>query len=161
MRTAAQLRGRLGEDREAGDAGRWVRGSAQLGVELATGDDHADVGLGDVFRHLVEQELRGLHVDRRDRRQRATATAAQREWVSRRHCTVFRQRCQRLAEGEVEVDRPGTLLAPRGGKSTAGGRTVVEESVVVGVVGADVAEPAHRGAVELDLVDRLASTDSA
>ena len=37
----------------------------------------------------------------------------------------------------------------------------MEQAVVVGVVGADLAEPAHRGAVELQLVDRLAGADAA
>ena len=40
---AAQLRGRLGEDREAGGAGEVGERLAQLGVELAPGDDHARV----------------------------------------------------------------------------------------------------------------------
>ena len=38
---AAQLRGRLGEDREAGGLGEVGERLAQLGVELAPGDDHA------------------------------------------------------------------------------------------------------------------------
>ena len=39
---AAQLRGRLGEDREAGGLGQVGERLAQLGVELAAGDDHPD-----------------------------------------------------------------------------------------------------------------------
>ena len=41
VRAAAQLRGRLGEDREAGGAGEVGERLAQLGVELAAGDDHS------------------------------------------------------------------------------------------------------------------------
>ena len=37
----------------------------------------------------------------------------------------------------------------------------MEQPVVVGLVGADFAEPAHRGAEELDLVDRLPGADPA
>ena len=47
---AADLRGRLGEDRVAGGARQVGERLAQLGVELAPGDDHADLGRGDVAR---------------------------------------------------------------------------------------------------------------
>ena len=59
------------------------------------------------------------------------------------------------------MDRPGPRLAAGGGEGPAGDRAVVQEPVVVGLVGADLAEPAHRGAVELQLVDRLPGADPA
>ena len=68
---AADLRGRLGEDREAGDAGEVGERLAQLRVELAAGDDHARERLVDVLRDLLEQELGRLEVDRGHRGQRS------------------------------------------------------------------------------------------
>ena len=64
VRAAAQLRGRVGEDREAGDAGQVGERLAQLGVELAAGDDHAGDRVADVPGDLVEEEGGGLEVDR-------------------------------------------------------------------------------------------------
>ena len=64
-------------------------------------------------------------------------------------------------QGEVEVDRAGPRLAARRRQRPAGDRAVVEQPVVVGRVGADFAEPADRGAEELDLVDRLPGADPA
>ena len=54
----AHLRGRLGEDREAGGAGEVGEGLAQLGVGLAAGDDHPRDRVADVAGDLVEDELR-------------------------------------------------------------------------------------------------------
>ena len=161
MRAAAQLRGRLGEDREARGAGQVRERLAQLGVELAAGDDHAGDRVADVPRDLVEQEGRGLEVDRGDRGQRASLASLQRQRVGRRDGALDRDRRQRLAPGQVEVDRPGPRLAARRGQRPAGHRAVVQQAVVVGLVGADFAEPAHRRAVELDLVDRLPGADPA
>ena len=59
MRAAAQLGGRLGEDREAGYPGQAGEGLAQLGVELAAGYDHADVGLGDAPGHSSRRNWEG------------------------------------------------------------------------------------------------------
>ena len=161
MRPAANLRRRLGEDREAGGLGEVGEGLAQLGVELAAGDDHARDRFGDVLGDLLEQEGRGLEVDRGDGGQRPPAAALQGQLVGRRHGSLDGRRRQRLAPGQVEVDGPGTWLAAGGGEGPAGGRAVVQQPLVVGVVGADFAEPAHRRAVELDLVERLAGADPA
>ena len=70
--------------------------------------------------------------------------ALQGQWIGRGHRVLDRHRRQRLAPGQVEVDGAGTRLAARGGVGAAGDRAVVEEPVVVGLVGADFAEPAHR-----------------
>ena len=75
VRAAAQLRGRLGEDREAGGAGEVGERLAQLGVELAAGDDHAGDRVADVAGDLVEQEGGGLEVDPGDRGQRPAVAA--------------------------------------------------------------------------------------
>ena len=158
---AAELRGRLGEDREAGRLGEVGERLAQLGVELAAGDDHPGDRLVDVLGDLLEQEVRGLEVDRRHRGQRPPVAPLERERVGRGDRALDRDRRQRLAPGEVEVDRARARLAAGGGEGPAGDRAVVEEPVVVGLVGADFAEPAHRRAVELDLVDRLAGADPA
>ena len=64
-------------------------------------------------------------------------------------------------KGEVEVDRAGADLAARPRQRPAGDRAQVQEAGVVGVVGADFAEPADRFAEGLDLVDRLARADAA
>ena len=158
---AAQLRGRLGEDREARRAGQVGERLAQLGVELAAGDDHAGDRVADVAGDLVEQEGRGLEVDRRHRRQRPLAAPFQRERVGRGHRALDRERRQRLAPGQVEVDGAGARLAARRRQRPAGDRAVVQQPLVVGLVGADFAEPAHRVAVELELVDRLPGADPA
>ena len=68
---------------------------------------------------------------------------------------------ERLAPGQVQVDRAGADLAARPRQRPAGDRAHVEEARVVGLVGADFAEPAHRFAEGLDLVDRLAGADAA
>ena len=85
----------------------------------------------------------------------------QRQRIGRGHRGLDRHRRQRLAPGEVEVDRPRPRLAARRGQRPAGDRAVMEQPVVVGRVGADFAEPAHRGAEDLDLVDRLTGADPA
>ena len=162
VRPAAQLRGRLGEDREAGDPGEVGERLAQLRVELAAGDDHADdrrrrCGSATSSRRNWE----GSRSMRRHRRQRPLVAPFQGQRVGRRHGALHRQRRQRLAPGKVEVDGAGRGLAARRGECPAGGRAVVEQAVVVGLVGADLAEPAHRRAVELQLVDRLPGADAA
>ena len=55
------------------------------------------------------------------------------------------------------MDGPATGGRLREG--AAGGRAHVEQPVVVGIVGADLAEPAGRRSVEADLVDRLTGAD--
>ena len=110
---------------------------------------------------LLEQEGRRLEVDPRHRGQRPPVAPLQRQRVGRRHRALDRHRRQRLAPGQVEVDRPGPGLALGRGQRPAGDGAVVEQAVVVGLMGADFAEPAHRGAEELDLVDRLAGADPA
>jgi hypothetical protein len=161
VRAAAQLRGRLGEDRHPGGASESDEWLAQRRVELATGDDRTGSGALDVTRDLVEQEVGRRGVVRRHRGQRTLAATLQRPRLGRGHRPLDRQRRQRLAPGEVEVDRPGPRLPSRGRDRAAGGRAVVEQAAVVGVVRPDLAEPAHRRAVELDLVDRLAGADRA
>ena len=158
----AHLRGRLGEDREAGGAREVGEGLTQLGVGLATGDDHARDRVADVARDLVEDEAGRLEVDARHRRERASAfTAVERERVGRGNRALDRDRCQRLAPGEVEVDRAGADLTACPGQRARRHRAHVEEARVVGVVRPDFAEPAHGLAEGLDLVDHLAGPDTA
>ena len=112
MGAEAQLGGRLGEDREAGGAGEVGEGLAQLGVGLAARDDHARDRVADVAGDLVEDELGRLEVDAGDGGQRASAVAAvEGERVGRGHRALDRDRRQRLAPGQVQVDRPGADLA--------------------------------------------------
>ena len=59
---------------------------AQLGVELAAGDDHAGDRVADVAGDLVEQEGRGLEVDRRDCGQRPSVAALQRQRIGSGDC---------------------------------------------------------------------------
>ena len=108
---AAQLRGRLGQDREAGGAGQVGERLAQLRVELAAGDDHAGDRVADVAGHLLEQEGGGLEVDPRHRGQRPAVASLQRQRVGRGYRSLDRDRRQRLAPGQVEVDGPGAGLA--------------------------------------------------
>ena len=161
MRPTAQLRGRLGQDREAGDAGEMGERLTQLGIELAPGDDHAGDRITDVAGDLVEQEARGLEVDPGDRGQRPPLAPRQRQRVGRGDRALDRDRGQRLTPGQVEMDGTGPRLPARRPQRPAGDRAVVEQSLVVGLVGADLAEPAHRGPEDLDLVDRLAGADPA
>ena len=162
VRAAAQLRGRLGEDREAGDAGEVGERLAQLGIELAAGDDHA----GDRVARCARRPPRAGSAEG-SRSIGVTAVSGRSSRPSSASGSVAvtapstGHRRQRLAPGQVEVDRAGARLAAGGGERPAGGRAVVQQPVVVGLVGADLAEPAHRGAVELDLVDRLAGADPA
>ena len=158
---AAQLRGRLGEDRKAGDAGEVGERLAQLGVELAAGDDDSGDGVADVSGDLVQQEGRGLEVDLRHRSQRPPVATIQRQRVGRGHRPLGGNRRKRLAPGEVEVNRAGPRLAAGRRERAAGDRAVVQEPVVIRRVGSDFAEPAHRGPVELKLVDRLPGADPA
>ena len=134
---------------------------AQLGVELAAGDDHAGDRIADVAGDLVEQEGGRLEVDPGDRGQRPPLAPVERERVGRGDRALDRDRRQRLAPGKVEVDGSGPGLAARRRQRPAGDRAEVEQPVVVGFVGPDFAEPAHRFAVELDLVDRLPGADPA
>ena len=97
----------------------------------------------------------------RHRGQRPAVAALQRQRVGRGHRALDRDRRQRLAPGKVEVDGPRAGLTAGRRQRPAGDRAVVEQPVVVGLVGPDFAEPAHRGAEELDLVDRLAGADPA
>ena len=161
MRTAAQLRGRLGQDREAGDAGEVGERLAQLGVELAAGDDHAGDRVADMSRHLLQQEGRRLEVDPRHRGQRPSLAPRQRQRLGRGHRSLHRHGGQRLAPGEVEVDRSRTGLAAGRRQRPAGDGAVVEQPIVIGRVRPDFAEPAHRCAEDLDLVDRLPGPDPA
>ena len=161
MGAEPQLRGRLGEDREARGAGEVGERLAQLGVELAAGDDDAGDRVADVAGDLVEHERRGLEVDPRHRGQRPPLAPPQRQLVGRRHRTRDRHRRQRLAPGHVQVDGTRPDLAARARQRPAGERAVVQQAVVVGLVRPDFAEPAHRFAIELDLVDRLPGADPA
>ena len=123
MRAAADLGGRLSEDREAGGPGELGEGLAQIGVELAAGDDHPGDRFGDVLRHLLEQEAGGLEVDRGDRGQRPRVAAFERELVGRRDGALDRDRRQRLAPGKVEMDGPRARLATGGGEGPAATRS--------------------------------------
>ena len=104
VRAAAQLRGRLGQDREAGDAGEVGERLAQLRVELAAGDDHPGDRIADVAGHLLQQEGRGLQVDPRHRGQRPSLAPLQGQRVGGGHGALDGDGRQRLAPGQVEVD---------------------------------------------------------
>ena len=91
VRPAAQLRGGLGEQREARRLGEASERLPQLRVELAAGDDHPGSGLVDVLRDLVEQEGRGLRLVPGDGGQRSLAAALERQRVGRRHRSVDRR----------------------------------------------------------------------
>ncbi len=134
---------------------------AQLRVELTAGDDHAGDRVADVAGHLLEQEGRGLEVDPRYRGQGPPLASAQGQRIGRAYGSLDGNRCQRLAPGQVEVDRSRSRLAASRRQRPAGDRAVVQQPVVVGRVRPDFAEPAHRGAEDLDLVDRLAGADPA
>ena len=107
------------------------------------------------------RKVGGLEVDVGHRGQRPAVAPLQRQRVGRGHRALDRDRRQRLAPGQVEVDRAGPRLAAGRGQGPAGDRAVVEQAAVVGLVGPDFAEPAHRGAEGLDLVDRLPGADPA
>ena len=160
-RSAAARSARRGSgSRRRGRGGRAARAAR---VELAAGDDHPRGARRDVLGDLVEQELptaRGRSGSTAVSGPLAAALAARAASVAVTAPSTAARR-QRLAPGEVEVDRARARLAARGGEGAAGDRAVVEQPVVVGVVGADFAEPAHRGAVELELVDRLPGADPA
>ena len=123
---------------------RWASGSRSSGSSWRPATITPAIASPMWAGHLVEQEGRGLEVDPRHRGQRPAVAALQRERVGRRDRALDRDRRQRLAPGQVEVDGPGPDLAARRRQRPAGDRAVVEQPVVVGLVGADFAEPAHR-----------------
>ena len=69
--------------------------------------------VADVARDLVEGELGRLEVDAGHRGQRPVPAAVERERVGRGDRALDRDRRQRLAQGEVEVDRAGADLTAR------------------------------------------------
>ena len=117
--------------------------------------------VAEVLGELVESEIVGVGRNGCDRGQRPALAALQRQRVGRGDCARLLHRRQRLAPGEVEVDRARPGVAAGGSEGPAGDRAVVEEAGVVGLVVADLAEPADRVAVELQLVDRLTGADPA
>ena len=68
---------------------------------------------------------------------------------------------ERFSEGDVELHRAGPGLAAGRRVGPAGHGAEVEQPGVVGLVRADLAEPAHRLAVQLQLVDGLPRADPA
>ena len=140
---AAQLRGRLGEDREAGGAGEVGERLAQLGIELAAGDDHAEVAT----RRCDRRPHRGGTARapcRSGSPRSAAARRAPRAPAGRSPSPRPRPQPARVARAtEVEVDGAGPGLAAGRRQRTAGDGAVVEQPVVVGIVRADFAEPAH------------------
>ena len=113
---AAKLRGRLGEDREAGGLGEVGERLAQLGVELAAGDDHAGDRLARCARRPPRagssEGSRSIGVTAVSGRRFAPL---ERERVGGGDRALDRHRRQRLAPGEVEVDRArgGARRGPR------------------------------------------------
>src|SRR5204863_5973772 len=93
--------------------------------------------------------------------QRTLAPPAQGELRRGRHVLRVRLRTEWIAPGEVDVDRPRAGIAGGGRPRAAGGRAKVEEAGVVGIVGADLAEPANSRPVQLELVDCLPRADPA
>ena len=114
VRAAAQLRGRLGQDRVAGGRGQVGERLAQLGVELAPGDDHAELRLGDVPATSSSRNVEGSMSIRRHRGQRPPVAPLERQRVGR---ASPRPRPATGAsgsrQGEVEVDGPRPRLAAR------------------------------------------------
>jgi hypothetical protein len=158
---AAQLRRGLGEDRVTGRPRELRCRAGESGIGLAAGEDQAARRRRDPRRELVQQSRLGVRSSGRDRREGRLAAPVERQRRGRGDIALDRHRRQRLAPGEVEVDRPGPGLAAGGGVGTARGGAHVEEARVVGFVGADLAEPADRIAVELQLIDRLTGANRA
>ena len=132
---------------------------AQLGIELATGDDHSRDRIADVACDLVKEEGRGLEVNPRDGGQRPPLATLHRQRVGCGHGALDSHWGKRLAPGEVQMHRPRARLSASSGKCPARSRAVMQQAIVVGIVGADLTEPANRRAVDLQLVDGLAGTN--
>ena len=159
---AAQLRGRLGEDREAGGARRGGRAA------------RAARGRAGARRRSRRSRPRAMCL--------ATSSSRKAEGSRSIGVTAVSGRPSRpsSASGSVAVTAPSTGSGASGSrqgrlrwtgpgrgspraaaKARQASRAVVQQPVVVGLVRADFAEPAHRGAVELQLVDRLPGADPA
>ena len=77
----------------------WASGSRSSGSSWRPATITPEIGVADVAGDLVEQEGRGLEVDRRHRGQRPPVPALQRQRVGRGHRALDRDRRQRLAPG--------------------------------------------------------------
>jgi hypothetical protein len=156
----AQLRRGLGKDRIAAGLSE---GGERLGkphVGLTPADDEPAGPVANVAGHHLDQRIarrRGPGARRLD--ERALTTALQGELRGGADIVRAGLRAQRIAPREVQVHRPRARLAARDCKGTTGDRSQMQEAVVVGLVGTDLAEPPRRAPVELQLIDGLAGAD--
>ena len=152
---AAQLRGRLGEDRVAACPRERGGGSGEPRIAAAAGEDHAARGSGDASRRTARTVSAGGSRPRSEtsvsgrvpRPSRASACVAVTPPRSGSGASGSRQRDVQVHRARRACPSPRRPRAPR--------RAVVEQARVVGRRDAQLAEPAHRAAVELELVDRL------
>ena len=115
----------------------------------------------DSLAERFDKRLRDRHRRRRNGRQWPIATSVSSELRRGGDVLGARLRTEWIAERDVEVDRAWTRISCGRPERPASDRAVVQKPRVVGFVGADLAEPADGRAVELDLIDRLAGTDTA
>ena len=115
VRPAAELGGRLGEDRIAGGGSQGARPARQApgpsGGRRRSGPRGAD-SIRSASRSSSASSARGTAADDRVQRRARRAPRAP-AGRSRSTCTLARDRRERLAPGDVEVDRPGPRVAAR------------------------------------------------
>ena len=132
VRAAAELRGRLRQDRVPARSGQRRDRLAQLRIALAPGQDHSPPAVGDELGERRDQLVARLRDGPRHRRQRPPAGASLAgQRVRRRHLARSGIGRQRLGQRHVEVHGPGR--APeRLGDGTHRRGAIVEQSRVVG-----------------------------
>ena len=162
MGPEANLRGRLGEDRKARGAGELGDRRRRRGVGQAAGEDQPAAATRGSARRAPRPARRRAGRRRWHGRQRQSAgPALERQRGGGRHLAGARLGPERVPPGDVQVHRARARVAGGGPVGAAGDRAEMQQAGVVGVVGADLAEPSHRRAVELQLVDRLPGADPA
>ncbi len=154
-----QPRGGLGEHRNAVLGGEGGEGGGYSRAGFAAGDRQRATGARDRIGEGANQLGLGGAGGKADRQRSLPFAALTRERVSGGDISRPRLGPERIAPGQVQVHRPAP--AERLRDCPAGDRAVVQQAIVVRIVAADFAEPAHGGAVEADLVDRLPRADAA
>ncbi|CAM3899424.1 hypothetical protein NOGI109294_17900 [Nocardiopsis gilva] len=146
----ARVGGGLGQQRPPRGHGQRQVGDGV--VVSVTADDDAAL-------HRWRRHGRGLGLRRRTLDPRSPVHAA-RQGFRPLLAAARPIRDERVAEGQVEVDRPGTLRVGRGPR-TAGQRSPVGDHARQPLGRADLGEQAHGRSEELDLVDGLVGAGAA
>ena len=156
MRTAADERERIGQQRHAERARQARDRLGQCRVELRSADDDAAPGPRQFIRQRIQRRVI-QHTRRRTGRHVRGGTGPL-DPVS--GLIVRRQWHERLAEREVQMHRPG-WFGQRGRGGAAGQRARIAEEIRRGFRYGDFDRPLRVRAVQPQLIDRLRRADIA